>query len=152
MSVTGGSFTTWNKAPTEVSPPSSQRSWEAGGHSLWCLGFKEKSPRSSERQSWVIKLTKRLILFLKWCISKTERKYLLTSFLGYMFWEEATGERALYFQQGKLNLVFFDHICPCRSYFPIRGIRASLGTRLYLISKLLKIKLTARNYFAHFYT
>ena len=34
MSVTGGSFTTWNKAPTEVSPPSSQRSWEAGGGAI----------------------------------------------------------------------------------------------------------------------
>ena len=63
-----------------------------------------------------------------------------------------TGEKALYFQQGKLNRLYFDYICPCRSYFPIIGIRVSLGTRLYLISKPLKIKLTAINYFAHFYT
>lgn len=63
-----------------------------------------------------------------------------------------SGGKALYFQQGKLNRLYFDYICPCRSYFPIIGIRGFSRDQAVPDFKPLKIKLTAINYFAHFYT
>ena len=75
--VKGKSFTTWSKASTAARLLTSHRDWGIGLLCLpLCWHIKARAPRSGERQSWVVKLTR----FLKIYITNGQRRNLIFFF------------------------------------------------------------------------